>query len=309
EKAKHPHVKMIELKISQGAKPGHGGILPARKNSVEIAKIRHVVPHTKVASPPYHSAFSTPLEMMKFIQQLRELSGGKPVGFKICIGHKSEFISICKAMIHLDTYPDFITVDGGEGGTGAAPQEFSNYVGAPMLDGLSFVQNILNGLGIREHIKIIAAGKITSSFHIARALALGADVCNSARAMMMAVGCIQALLCNTNTCPTGIATQDPKLRVGLVVSDKKVRLANYHQQTIKNFVELLGASGLDDKANITRSHIYRRVQSNRMLTLEEIYPSIKYGAMLKEDGIPEKYRADFELSDINRWAIAASVEA
>lgn len=304
EKAKHPHVKMIELKISQGAKPGHGGILPARKNSVEIAKIRHVVPHTKVASPPYHSAFSTPLEMMQFIKKLRDLSEGKPVGFKICIGHKSEFISICKAMIHLDVYPDFITVDGGEGGTGAAPQEFSNYVGAPMLDGLSFVHNILNGLGIRKHIKIMAAGKITSSFHIARALALGADMCNSARGMMMAIGCIQALICNTNRCPTGITTQDPTLRVGLVVEDKKVRMANYHEQTIKNFVELLGASGLDDKANITRSHIYRRVQSNMMLTFEEIFPSIKVGSMLENQNIPEKYKADFELSDMNRWAIA-----
>lgn len=309
EKASIPNVKMIELKISQGAKPGHGGILPSSKNTEEIAKIRHITPHTIVASPPYHSAFSTPYEMVQFIQKLRDLSGGKPVGFKICIGHKSEFISICKAMIHLDVYPDFITVDGGEGGTGAAPQEFSNYVGAPMLDGLSFVHNILNGMGIREHIKIIAAGKITSSFHIARALALGADSCNSARAMMMAIGCIQALLCNTNTCPTGIATQDPKLRVGLVVEDKKVRLANYHQQTIANFVELLGASGLDDKANLTRSHIYRRVQSNAMLTLEEIYPSIAYGSMLKEDGIPEKYKADFELSNMNRWALAASIEA
>src|SRR5690625_3922531 len=304
EKAKHPNVKMIELKISQGAKPGHGGILPASKNSEEIARIRHIEPHTLVASPPYHSAFDTPLEMVKFIKKLRDLSEGKPVGFKICIGHKSEFISICKAMIHLDVYPDFITVDGGEGGTGAAPQEFSNYVGAPMLNGLIFVHNILNGLGIRKHIKIMAAGKITSSFHIARALALGADMCNSARGMMMAIGCIQALICNTNRCPTGITTQDPTLRVGLVVENKKVRMANYHEQTIKNFVELLGASGLDDKANITRSHIYRRVQSNMMLTFEEIFPSIKVGSMLENQNIPEKYKADFELSDMNRWAIA-----
>ncbi|MCZ2223341.1 MAG: FMN-binding glutamate synthase family protein [Chitinophagales bacterium] len=305
EKSQHPNVKMIELKISQGAKPGHGGILPASKNTEEIARIRHVQPLTKIASPPFHSAFNTPLEMIQFIQKLRELSGGKPVGFKLCIGHKAEFISICKAMIHLDIYPDFITVDGGEGGTGAAPQEFSNYLGAPMLDGLAFVHNILNGLDIRKHIKIIAAGKVTSAFHIARAMALGADTCNSARAMMMAIGCIQALLCNTNRCPTGIATQDPRLTVGLDVADKKVRMANYHKGTIKNFVELLGASGLDDIKNITRSHIYRRVSLNQMQTYEEIFPSIEVGSML--DGkIPEKYKWDFEHSDMNKWGIAVA---
>ncbi|OQY94375.1 MAG: FMN-binding glutamate synthase family protein [Sphingobacteriales bacterium UTBCD1] len=308
EKALHPNVKMVELKISQGAKPGHGGILPASKNSEEIAKIRHVPPHTKVVSPPFHTAFSTPLEMIQFISKLRELSGGKPVGFKICIGHKSEFISICKAMIHLDTYPDFITVDGGEGGTGAAPQEFSNYLGAPMLDSLAFVHNILNGLDIRKHIRIITAGKITSAFHIARAMALGADTCNSARAMMMAIGCIQALLCNTNRCPTGITTQDPRLTIGLDVADKKVRLANYHTGTIKNFVELLGASGLDDMKNITRSHIYRRVSLNEMITYEEIFPSVKVGSMLHGE-IPVKYQKDFELSDMNRWGIPVGERA
>lgn len=240
--------------------------------------------------------------MVKFIAKLRELSGGKPVGFKLCIGHKSEFISICKAMIHLDIYPDFITVDGGEGGTGAAPPEFSNYLGAPMLDGLAFVHNILNGLDIRKHIRLIASGKITSAFHIARAMALGADTCNSARAMMMALGCIQALLCNTNKCPTGITTQDPQLTVGLVVEDKKVRVANYHKGTIENFVELLGASGLDDMKNITRSHIYRRVSLNQMLTYEEIFPSIKVGSMLNGE-IPEKYKLDFANSNMEKWGI------
>lgn len=303
EKAKLDNVKMIELKISQGAKPGHGGILPASKNSEEIAKIRHVKPHTTIASPPYHSAFNTPIEMIQFIGKLRELSGGKPIGFKLCIGHKSEFISICKAMIHLDIYPDFITVDGGEGGTGAAPQEFSNYLGAPMLDGLDFVHNILNGLNIRQHIKIIASGKVTSAFHLARAIALGADTCNSARAMMMALGCIQALLCNTNKCPTGVATQDPKLTVGLVVDDKKVRVANYHKGTIDNFVEMIGASGLDNFKNLTRSHIYRRISLNQMLTYEEIFPSIKPGSMLNLETIPEKYKLDFELSDMKHWGI------
>jgi len=302
EKSQQSNVKMIELKISQGAKPGHGGILPASKNTEEIARIRHVQPHTKIASPPFHSAFNTPLEMIQFIQKLRELSGGKPVGFKLCIGHKAEFISICKAMIHLGIYPDFITVDGGEGGTGAAPQEFSNYLGAPMLDGLAFVHNILNGLDIRKHIKIIAAGKVTSAFHIARAMALGADTCNSARAMMMAIGCIQALLCNTNRCPTGIATQDPSLTIGIDVADKKIRMANYHKGTIKNFVELLGASGLDDIKNITRSHIYRRVSLNQMQTYEEIFPTIEVGSMLNNK-IPEKYLWDFNHANMNEWGI------
>jgi glutamate synthase domain-containing protein 2 len=303
QKSQLSNVKMIELKISQGAKPGHGGILPASKNNEEIARIRHVTPHTKVESPPYHTAFHSPIEMVKFIQQLRELSGGKPVGFKLCIGYKYEFIAICKAMIHLDIYPDFITVDGGEGGTGAAPQEFSNYIGAPMLDGLDFVHNILNGLDIRKHIKIVASGKITTGFHLVRAMALGADICNSARAMMIAIGCIQALLCNTNRCPTGIATQDPNLTVGLDVADKKVRLANYHNGTVKTFVEMLGASGLDDMKNITRSHIYRRVSLNRMLSFEEIFPSIKIGSML-DGNTPEKYQSDFALADMNKWGMA-----
>ena len=302
EKAKHPYVKMIELKISQGAKPGHGGILPAEKNSEEIARIRHIKPHVKVSSPPYHSAFDTPIELMKFIQKLRDLSGGKPVGFKLCIGYKSEFISICQAMIELDIYPDYISVDGGEGGTGAAPPEFSNYVGAPLIDGLDFVHNILNGLDIRKHIKLIASGKITSAFHVARVIALGADGCYQARAMKMALGCIQALLCNTNKCPTGITTQDPKLTVGLVPEEKKVRVANYHEKTLKNFVELLGATGLDEPKNLTRSHIYRRVSLNDMITYEELFPSIRIGSMLQGE-IPEKYKLDFAFADKTRWGV------
>lgn len=303
EKAQYPSVKMIELKISQGAKPGHGGILPASKNTEEIASIRSVKPHTQIASPPYHTAFQNPLEMIKFIQELRELSGGKPVGFKICIGHKAEFISICRAMVELDIYPDFISIDGGEGGTGAAPPEFTNYLGAPMIDSLAFVQNILMGLNIRQHIKIIASGKITSAFHIARAIALGADSCYSARGMMMAIGCIQSLLCNTNRCPTGITTQDPKLTKGIDITDKKIRCANYHAGTINAFVELLGATGLDEVKNLTRTHIYRRVSLNQMLTYEEIFPSVKAAAML-DGNIPEKYKWDFAHSDMYQWGIS-----
>ncbi|MBS1782754.1 MAG: FMN-binding glutamate synthase family protein [Bacteroidetes bacterium] len=302
QKSQQPQVKMVEIKLSQGAKPGHGGILPASKNTPEIAAIRHLQPHTLVASPPYHRAFSTPREMVQFITKLRTLCGGKPVGFKICIGHKSEFIGICKAMIELDTYPDFITVDGAEGGTGAAPQEFSNYVGAPLLDGLDFVHNILTGLDIRKHIKVLASGKITTGFHIIRAMALGADACYSARAMMMAVGCIQALLCNTNRCPTGVATQDPRLTVGLVVEDKKTRVANFHKNTVTSVVELLGASGLDTKENITRSHIYRRISFRSMLTYEEIFPSYEKGSFLKE--IPERYQVDFKYASPDHWGMS-----
>ncbi len=300
QNALRPEVKMIELKLSQGAKPGHGGILPAKKNTPEIAAIRLVEPYTTVDSPPYHSAFSTPTGLIQFIQLLREKSDGKPVGFKLCIGRKNEFIGICKAMVALNIYPDFITVDGGEGGTGAAPQEFSNYVGAPLMDGLAFVQNILVGFGIRQHIKLIASGKVLSGFHIVRAIALGADACNSARAMMMALGCIQALVCNTNQCPTGVATQNPALSKGLVVEDKAKRVFNYHEDTVKTFVELMGAAGLDSPAQLTRSHIYRRVFMNEVRTFEDIFPVCKEGCMLTGD-IPERYRNDVASAFADRW--------
>ena len=298
--AAKPTVKMIEIKLSQGAKPGHGGILPAAKNTPEIAAIRHVEPYTTIYSPPFHSAFSNPKELVLFIRDIREASEGKPIGFKLCIGHKSEFIGICKAMVELDIYPDFITVDGGEGGTGAAPQEFSNYVGAPMMDGLAFVHNMLVGFGIRQHIKLIGSGKILSGFHLVRAMSLGADICTSARAMMMAMGCIQALVCNRNTCPTGIATQDPQLVAGLVVKEKKVRVANYHEETVNSFVELLGAAGMDEPGELTRSHIYRRLFMNEVRTFEDIYPSLEPGCLLN-GGIPDKYRLDMEKASLEKW--------
>jgi len=290
--ATRPEVKMIELKLSQGAKPGHGGILPDKKNTPEVAAIRLVKAGTTVFSPPYHSAFSTPKGMIEFIQSLRALSGGKPVGFKLCVGRKSEFISICKAMVELDSYPDFITVDGGEGGTGAAPPEFSNFVGMPLLDGIAFVDNMLKGFNIRQHIRIGASGKILTGFQILRAIALGADMCNSARAMMMALGCIQALECNKNTCPTGVATQDPQLMKGLVVDDKKSRVANFHKNTIESFVELMAASGINNPSKLNRHQINRRVFMNQVLTLEEIYPSVPIGAMLA-DNLPERYKMSY----------------
>jgi glutamate synthase domain-containing protein 2 len=251
-------------------------------------------------SPPFHSAFTTPREMMLFIKKMRQLCGGKPVGFKLCIGRRSEFISICKAMVELDLYPDFITVDGGEGGTGAAPPEFSNFVGMPLLDGLAFVDNIVRGFNIRHHIKIAAAGKILTGFQMVRAIALGADMCNSARAMMMAIGCIQALECNKNTCPTGVATQDPELVTGLVVADKKVRVANYHKHTVESFVELMAAAGIDNPRKLNRHQISRRVFMNEIKTLEEIYPSLSAGSLVN-GSIPERYRMSYQAASADKF--------
>ena len=285
-----PSVKMIELKLSQGAKPGHGGILPAKKNTPEIAAIRGVEPGTDVLSPPYHSAFGTPLELCQLIGQMRELSGGKPVGFKLCVGHKSEFLAVCKAMIETGIKPDFITVDGGEGGTGAAPLEFSNFVGMPFKEALAFVNDALTGFDLRKDIKVLTSGKIVNGFQILRAVALGADACYSARAMMMALGCIQALECNRNTCPTGVATQDAELMSGLVVADKKVRVANFHKSTVHSFVELLGAAGLENPQQIRRSMINRRVNASESKRYDEIFPYLPKGCLLTENTIPMAWK-------------------
>ncbi|PBQ32361.1 FMN-binding glutamate synthase family protein [Sphingobacteriaceae bacterium] len=281
ERAVYPEVKMIEIKLSQGAKPGHGGILPAAKVTEEIAKIRLVEKGKDVLSPSYHKAFGTPLELVGFIKRLRDLSGGKPVGFKLCIGQKSQFIAICKAMIKTGIMPDFITVDGGEGGTGAAPIEFSNSVGMPLREGLAFVHDALHGFGIKKHIRIIASGKVHTGFDLVKNFALGADMCNGARAMLMAVGCIQALECNTNTCPTGVATQNPALWKGLDVNDKKVRVRNYHHETVKACVELMSAAGIKHSDDLHRSHIYRRVSANQIQTYAEMYPYLLKGSLLE----------------------------
>jgi glutamate synthase domain-containing protein 2 len=264
-------VKMIEIKLSQGAKPGHGGILPAIKNTLEISKIRDVKPFKAVHSPPYHKAFSDAEGLLNLVSQMRKLSGGKPVGFKLCVGSKSEFEDICKAMVKINILPDFITVDGGEGGTGAAPVEFSNSLGMPLREGLCTVNSLLIKYALRNDIKIIASGKILTAFHMARVFALGADLCNSARAMMMAVGCIQALQCNTNTCPVGVATQNKSLMKGLNVEDKATRVKSYHEKTVEAFQELLAASGLSSQKEITKKHIYRRTSSTEVKTYQEIY--------------------------------------
>ncbi len=282
ERACLDQVKMIEIKLSQGAKPGHGGILPAGKNTPEIAAIRGVEPYTTVASPPAHTAFSSPTEMMEFIGQLRELSGGKPVGFKLCLGSKSEFLGLCKAMQATGITPDFIVVDGGEGGTGAAPIEFANSVGMPLIDGLVFAYDALTGFDLKKQIKLGASGKIVTGFQIFRALALGADFCYSARGMMMALGCIQALECNKNNCPTGVATQDPQLVKGLHVGDKKQRVANFHLETIKAFVELLGATGLPHHSGLDRNQLYsREAYNHQIFRYDQIFPYIPTGSLLK----------------------------
>lgn len=290
ERSKMNHVRMIEIKLSQGAKPGHGGMLPAKKVTPEVARIRLVQEGQDVNSPPAHSAFSNPLEMVHFIKKLRELSGGKPIGFKLCIGRRSEFFAICKAMIETGIYADFITVDGGEGGTGAAPQEFSNAVGMPLREGVAFVYDVLTGFDIKKHIKIIASGKVASGFDLVKNIALGADMCNSARGMMFALGCIQALECNSNTCPTGVATQDPSLAKGLVVEDKAVRVFNFHQQTVHSAVELLGAAGLRQPNQLTRAYINRRISQNMMQSYIETFPYVPEGCLLQKP-----YPSHFEL--------------
>lgn len=282
------NIKMVEIKLSQGAKPGHGGILPADKNTIEIAKIRHVTPGTTVDSPPSHTAFSTPIQMMNFIKELRNLSGGKPIGFKLCVGRKSEFVALCKAMIETNIKPDFITVDGGEGGTGAAPLEYSNSVGMPLREGLVFVVDVLTGFGLKKDIKVIASGKTFTGFHLVKNLALGADACNSARGMMVALGCVQSLICNTNECPTGIATQNPTLTEGLVVDDKATRIARYHQETVQATMDIVASAGLTDPGQLNRSHIYRRTSQTDIKRYDEIYHALTEGSLLT-DNYPQQF--------------------
>lgn len=286
EKAKLPEVKMIEIKLSQGAKPGHGGILPAAKLTPEIAEIRGVPLGKDVISPPTHSAFNTPIGLMEWIAQLRELAGGKPVGFKMCLGNFKEFFALCKAMRKTGVTPDFITVDGGEGGTGAAPLEFSNSVGVPLIDGLAFIQNALVGAKLRDRIKLIAAGKNTTGFHLLKLMALGADLCNAARPMMFALGCIQALKCNTNHCPVGVATQDPKLTAGLDPTDKSLRVYHFQQKTVHSVFELLAAAGLNNPSELRPYHIYRRTNATEVKSFLELYPPLDPGALLANDAPP-----------------------
>ncbi|MBB6013994.1 glutamate synthase domain-containing protein 2 [Aquamicrobium lusatiense] len=285
--AADPQIKMIEIKLSQGAKPGHGGMLPASKISPEIAEARGIPMGVDCVSPAAHSTFSTPIGLMQFIDQLRTLSDGKPVGFKLCIGHRREFMSMVKAMLDTGIMPDFIVVDGAEGGTGAAPVEFANRVGMPMLEALTFVHNTLRGAGIRDEIRIGAAGKIITAFDIARTLALGADWCNAARGFMFAIGCIQAQACHTNCCPVGIATQDKGRQRAIDVGDKSERVARFHRNTMKALGEIAGAAGLTNPSDFMPYHFMFRQKDNEFLDGNEAYPYLPEGFLVAGKEIPE----------------------
>lgn len=301
KKAALDNVKMIEIKLSQGAKPGHGGILPAAKLTEEIASIREVPMGSDVISPAAHSAFDSPTGLLEFVAELRELSGGKPVGFKLCVGRRDQFLAICKAMLETGITPDFITVDGGEGGTGAAPVEMTNSVGTPLRDALILVDRALIGIALRDQIRIVAAGKMFSAFHMLRSLALGADVINSARGMMLALGCIQSRACNTDHCPTGIATQNPSRNKALVVTDKSERVANFQRDTVEQLVDLIGAAGLEHLDQLEPRHINRRVQGTQVATYEELYPKLQPGCLLDVSSRPEDWRADWDRADAGHW--------
>ncbi|MGY8704347.1 FMN-binding glutamate synthase family protein [Bradyrhizobium sp. 18BD] len=279
--ASQDQIKMVELKISQGAKPGHGGVLPAAKVSEEISKIRGVSMGEDCISPASHRAFSTPTGMMQFIAEMRKLSGGKPAGFKLCIGHPWEFLAICKAMLETGIYPDFIVVDGNEGGTGAAPLEFMDHLGMPMREGVNFVHNALVGINARDRIKIGASGKIATAFDMARAMAIGADWCNSARGFMFSLGCIQSLSCHTDRCPTGVATQDPTRARALYVPLKIDRVHNYHHATLHSLTELIAAAGLEHPQQLRPIHFTQRTSTTDVKSFAQLYPALRPGELLE----------------------------
>ena len=287
EKAKLPQVKMIEIKLSQGAKPGHGGMLLGPKVSPEIAETRNVPVYQDVISPHKHSEFSSPGELLKFVEKLRSLSGGKPVGIKLCIGHPWEIIAIVKAMVQTEIYLDFITVDGSEGGTGAAPVEFTDHLGSPLRDAVVFVDNALIGAGLRDRVKIGASGKIVSAYDIVRVCALGADWCNMARPFMFSIGCIQAKDCASGHCPTGVATMDPKRYRVIDVEDRAERVFNFQKNTRFAVKELLEAAGLMHPSDLNRRHIVRRLSESQIKLADQIYPKVEMGALLRGEDVED----------------------
>ncbi|ABV93758.1 putative glutamate synthase [NADPH] large chain [Dinoroseobacter shibae DFL 12 = DSM 16493] len=308
ETAANPQIKLIELKLSQGAKPGHGGVLPASKITPEIAEARGVPMGEDCVSPASHSAFSTPIEMMEFIGKLRELSDGKPVGFKMCIGHRREFMCMVKAMLETDITPDFIVIDGKEGGTGAAPLEFANRMGMPLVEGLTFAHNTLRGAGVRDRIKIGASGKIVTAFDMAKVLALGADWANSARGFMFSIGCIQAQACHTNACPVGVATQDPLRQRALDVADKSVRVARFHRNTLKALGEMTGAAGLESPGDFLPYHLMVRETDRGMVTGDEVYPYLPEGFLLRGEEDAFGYLRRWRRADANDFSPADMVK-
>ena len=305
QNARDPQVKMIELKISQGAKPGHGGVLPGPKVTPEIAEARHVPVGVDCISPPNHSAFSTPIEMLEFLAKLRELSGGKPAGFKLCIGHPWELFAICKAMLETGLHPDFIVVDGAEGGTGAAPVEFTDHVGTPLQEGLLLVHNTLVGLNLRSKIRLGASGKIISGFDIARTMALGADWCNSARGFMFALGCIQAQTCHTGHCPTGVTTQDALRQRALVPEDKAERVYYFHRNTLKALGELTGAAGLSHPNQLRPHHIVRRISPNEIRLVSNAIKFLKPGELLTNQQAHAVYATYWNMADARSFKAVA----
>jgi glutamate synthase domain-containing protein 2 len=305
--ARDPQVKMIEIKLSQGAKPGHGGVLPGPKVTLEIAAARGVPVGVDCISPASHSEFESPIGLMQFIVRLRDLSGGKPIGFKLCIGHPWEWFAMVKAMLETGITPDFIVVDGAEGGTGAAPLEFTDHVGSPLQEGLLLVHNTLRGVGLRGRIRIGCAGKVVSAFDIARLMALGADWCNSARGYMFALGCIQAQHCHTGRCPTGVTTQDPLRQQALVVPEKAERVYNYHQMTLEALKELIQAAGLHHPNDITAHHIVRRGSEHKVQSLAQlILPKIDEGALLRDDlaHLPHIYQHHWPLASAQTFELS-----
>jgi glutamate synthase domain-containing protein 2 len=301
-----PQVRMIEIKLSQGAKPGHGGVLPAAKVSAEIAMTRGVETGRDCVSPATHSRFSTPTGLLEFVAELRRLSGGKPVGFKLCIGDPVEFMGICKAMLETKIIPDFIVIDGTEGGTGAAPVEFADHVGMPARDGLSFAHNALRAVGLRSSVRLAVAGKIVSGFDVATMLALGADWCNAARSFMFALGCIQSRSCHTDECPTGIATQNALRQRGLDVADRASRVANFHQATVQSLGELIGSAGLDHPSQLTARDFMIRDDKGQPVPLSAVYPEIEIGALLDPTDVrysaaPAVYRSAWEIASASRF--------
>ena len=306
EVASKPQIKMVELKLSQGAKPGHGGVLPAAKVTREISRIRGIAMGEDCISPAHHTAFSTPIEMMHFIAEMRRLSGGKPAGFKLCIGHPWEFLAVVKAMLETGITPDFIVVDGKEGGTGAAPLEFMDHIGMPLRDGLSFVHSALVGAGLRDRIKLGASGKIVTAFDMARVMALGADWCNSARGFMFAVGCIQAQTCHTGKCPTGVTSQDPARSRAIVVTDKATRVANFHRETLHTLAELVAAAGLAHPRQLGPHHFMRRAAPDRVVSFAEMYKFLRPGELLAGTDHPQ-FRVAWSLARADSFAAGEQV--
>ena len=294
ENAKRDAVKMIEIKLSQGAKPSHGGVLPGAKVDEEIAKTRGVPVGQDCVSPPTHSTFSDPTGLLEYVALLREHSGGKPTGFKLCIGRRSEFMGICKAMVKTGITPDFITIDGSGGGTGAAPLEFSDRLGMSADEGLIFAHNCLVGVGLRDRMRMISSGKVVTGFDIVQKMALGADMCNAARTMLFSIGCIQAIRCNTNTCPSGVATQDKRRMRAVVVDERKHSVANFHRVNIQNFLDLVGAMGLASPTALTPSHVFRRTADERDKTYEAIYDYLEPGQLLEANAEPNSYTPHWE---------------